>query len=165
MITREESLKAESERTREWIVRLQLKTSKLSKDLDTVKTSETLNTSEFGLVSNELESLCLKEAERQLWLAQHRGMQFGATSAVYAWRRIGNLIAWLLMVQARFPVGRCVDDFFGASRAGVTWAGGEMLDILRTCLVFLPVPKKARDFRGQWMSWVWKLIWFENRSS
>ena len=72
-------------------------------------------------------------------------MPLGATSSVYAWHRIGNLLAWLLLVHARCPLGRYVDDFFGASRAGVSWTGGRMMDMLCNCLGFLSDPKKSCD--------------------
>ena len=35
---------------------------------------------------------------------------------------------------ARFPVGRCVDDFFGGSRGKVSWHEGRMLDLLSSLL-------------------------------
>ena len=57
-------------------------------------------------------------------------MPFGATSSVYAWHRVGNLLTWILLIVAQAPVGRYVDDFFGASRDGVFWTGGRLLDIL-----------------------------------
>ena len=46
-----------------------------------------------------------------LWGAQHLGMPFGATSSVYAWHRVGNLLSWILLTVAKAPVGRYVDDF------------------------------------------------------
>ena len=74
-------------------------------------------------------------------------MPFGATSSVYAWHRVGNLLAWLIMTQAKSPLGRYVDDFFGAARTDIRWTGGYLLDILCSCLGFLADPSKANDFR------------------
>ena len=86
-------------------------------------------------------------AHGRIWGAQHLGMPFGATSSVYAWHRVGNLLAWLILTQARSPVGRYVDDFFGAARTDIRWTGGYLLDILSSCLGFLTDPSKANDFR------------------
>ena len=63
-------------------------------------------------------------------------MPFGATSAVYAWHRVGNLSARVVLQGAKAPLGRYVDDFFGASRVGVTWTAGRLLAILGLALVF-----------------------------
>ena len=70
------------------------------------------------------------------WVSQHLGMPFGATSAVYAWHRIGNLLAWVVLTTARAPLSRYVDDFFGASLHGIFWTGGKLLDVLGLALGF-----------------------------
>ena len=49
---------------------------------------------------------------------------------------MGNLLSWILLTVAKAPVGRYVDDFFGASRDGVFWTGGRLLDILGLALGF-----------------------------
>ena len=85
------------------------------------------------------------KARGQLWVAQHLGMPFGATSAVYAWHRVGNLLAWVVLKGAKAPLGRYVDDFFGASRVGVTWTAGRLLDILGLALGFPMDPAKQLD--------------------
>ena len=64
------------------------------------------------------------------WASQHLGMPFGATSAVYAWHRVGNLLAWVILTSARAPLGRYVDDFFGASRSSIFWTGGKLIAVL-----------------------------------
>ena len=76
-------------------------------------------------------------------------MPLGVTSSMLARQRIGNLLVWLLLVQARCPLSRCVDDFFGASRAGVSWTGGRMTDMLCKSLGFSSDPKKSCGF-----SWI-----------
>ena len=59
-----------------------------------------------------------------LWVAQHLGMQFGTVAAIYAWHRVGYLSRCLQLNLLMVPTGRCVDDFFGAGRAGVVLTGG-----------------------------------------
>ena len=84
-------------------------------------------------------------AEGLYWVSQHLGMPFGATSAVYAWHRVGNLLAWVILTSARAPLGRYVDDFFGASRSGIFWTGGKLLDVLGLALGFPMDPEKSVD--------------------
>ena len=64
------------------------------------------------------------------WAAQHLGAPFGATSAVYAFHRFGSFLAAAVRRLGRAPLGRYVDDFFGASRIGVYWTGARMLSVL-----------------------------------
>ena len=85
-------------------------------------------------------------AEGLYWVSQHLGLPFGATSAVYAWHRVGNLLAWVILTSARAPLGRYVDDFFGASRSGIFWTGGKLLDVLGLALGFPMDPEKSVDY-------------------
>eukprot|EP00971_Amphidinium_carterae_P221259 4392671-Amphidinium_carterae.1 len=57
-------------------------------------------------------------------------MPFGAIGSVYAWHRMGCLLQLLVTVLCKAACGRYVDDFFGASRAGVTISGGKCLTAL-----------------------------------
>ena len=41
-----------------------------------------------------------------LWVSEHRAVFFGATSAVYAWHRVGHFMTHVLRGSARCPVGR-----------------------------------------------------------
>ena len=72
----------------------------------------------------------------ELWVSVHYAVFFGATSAVYAWHRVGNFITYILRTLPKCPVGRYVDDFFGASRAGLYWHGGRMIDVSSALLGF-----------------------------
>ena len=73
-------------------------------------------------------------------------MLFGATSAVYAWHQFGNLLVWVILTSAGAPLGRYVDDFFGASRSGIFWTGGKLLDVLGLALGFPMDPEKSVDY-------------------
>ena len=84
-------------------------------------------------------------ASECVWASQHLGMPFGATSAVYAWHRLGNLLAWVILTTARAPLGRYVDDFFGASVSGIRWSGGKLLDVLGLALGLPMDPGKSVD--------------------
>ena len=72
----------------------------------------------------------------QLWAAQHLGMPFGTVSAVYAWHRVGHALLFLVLKLFRAPLGRYVDDFFGASRSGVQFCGGTCLTIMAALIGF-----------------------------
>ena len=80
------------------------------------------------------------------WASQHLGMPFGSVSAVYAWHRVGGFILWLLVRILKIPCARYVDDFFGASAAGIKCTGGVAAFIL-TELLGLPCDSaKSVDF-------------------
>ena len=54
-----------------------------------------------------------------LYAAQHYASSFGAVASVQAWHRAANVL-WVILVRcARCPALKYVDDFFGASRAGL----------------------------------------------
>jgi len=50
------------------------------------------------------------------WCSFHHGMPFGATSSVWAWHRIGAMLAHLAVKLLHIPVLRYVDDYFSADR-------------------------------------------------
>ena len=64
----------------------------------------------------------------QFWIAQH---------LVPAWHRLGHALLVIVMVLLKAPMGRNVDDYFGASRQGVHYTGGVCLTII-AALVGLP---------------------------
>ena len=78
-------------------------------------------------------------------------MPFGTVSAVYAWHRVGHAL-WYIVVVAVVgllaPMGRYVDDFFGASKYGVSWTGGACLSV---------VAEQQSIWTGQrsWLLCVW----------
>ena len=53
-----------------------------------------------------------------LYSAGNLGMPFGIVSAVYVWHRVGFAL-WYIVVGLLAPMGRYVDDYFGASKTGV----------------------------------------------
>ena len=69
--------------------------------------------------------------------APHLGMPFGAVASVVAWHRVGAWLAKVVMIAARAPMARYVDDYFGASRLGVKWTGGRLLSLLCSLTGFL----------------------------
>ena len=79
----------------------------------------------------------------KFWIAQHLGMPFGTVSAVYAWHRLGHALLFIVVTLLKAPMGRYVDDYFGASRQGVEYTGGVCLTIL-AALVGLPTDE-AKD--------------------
>ena len=50
------------------------------------------------------------------WASFHNAMPFGATSSVWAWHRVGALIAHLARRLLHIPVLRYVDDYFSVER-------------------------------------------------
>jgi len=84
-------------------------------------------------------------SEGLVWISQHLGMPFGAVSAVYAWHRVGHALAIIVLCTFRAPLGRYVDDYFGADRQGVTYTGGVCLTIVATLLGFPTDDAKNAD--------------------
>ena len=75
----------------------------------------------------------------------HFGMQFGAVAANHGWHRIGSFIAWIVRVHFRAPLGRYVDDFFGATAPGIKWTAGILVTKLAAMMDFPCDPSKDRD--------------------
>ena len=76
------------------------------------------------------------------WTSCHLGMPFGSVSAVYAWHRVGGFVWWLAVHILKVPLARYVDDFFGASRTGITCTGGVVVSIIADLLGFPCDPSK-----------------------
>ena len=70
-------------------------------------------------------------------------MPMGSISAVHAWHRVGSVIIAYMRRILRCPVARYVDDFFSASREGISWCGGACLDLLSKVLGLPLDPKKS----------------------
>ena len=79
------------------------------------------------------------------WTAGHVGMPFGTVSAVYAWHRVGHALFLIIVKCLKAPMGRYVDDYFGASRSGVEWNGGACLTVLASLLGFPTDDAKSAD--------------------
>jgi len=80
-----------------------------------------------------------------LYVSRHLGMPFGTTSAVYGFHRVGAFLAAVVKRMALAPTLRYVDDFFGASRQGVFWTAGKLLEVISD-LVGRPCdPKKSEQ--------------------
>ena len=79
------------------------------------------------------------------WTAGHVGMPFGTVSAVYAWHRVGHALFSIIVKCLKAPMGRYVDDYFGASRSGVEWNGGACLTVLASLLGFPTDDAKSAD--------------------
>ena len=77
--------------------------------------------------------------------AQHVGMPFGTVSAVYAWHRVGHALLMLVLLLCKAPLGRYVDDYFGASRVGVQLSGGACLSVFAMLLGFPTDEAKSAD--------------------
>ena len=105
-------------------------------------------------------------AEGRRWAEQHLGRPLGVTSAIYARPPVDNRLSWTVRVAALAPLARYVDDFLGASRQGVVWTAGRLLDILTVALGFPVDPEKSADdadtllvlgFQVKW-SWARRLV-------
>ena len=81
-----------------------------------------------------------------VWIAQHLAMPFGTTSAVHAWHRAGSLLGAIMRKFFMAPGAKFVDDFFGASAAGIKLTGGHCLDILGKVLGFPTKDEKSVSF-------------------
>ena len=81
-----------------------------------------------------------------VWLAHHVGMPFGTTSAVHSWHRVGSLLSTIARRFFRAPAAKFVDDYFGASVAGVRLTGGHCLDILGSIVGFPTKDVKSVSF-------------------
>ena len=77
-------------------------------------------------------------SDGEYWIAQHCANPFGSIAAVHAWHRFANLYNDFAVMVFKAPMGRYVDDFFGASNAEVEWHGGKVLECLAE-LVEVPV--------------------------
>ena len=51
-----------------------------------------------------------------LYCSTHFAAPFGATSAVHAWERVGNMLISFIVRLLLIPAFRYVDDLFGAER-------------------------------------------------
>jgi hypothetical protein len=65
-----------------------------------------------------------------LYTSQHRGCPFGTVGASQAYHRFGSLIKFILVRIFKCPIGRYVDDYFGASREGVLLGGQVLFGII-----------------------------------
>lgn len=83
-----------------------------------------------------------------VWAVQHLGMPFGAIASNHAWHRVGSFIRYIARKLFLVPVGRFVDDFFGASRQGVRCNGGWVISRLCKLLGFDTDEEKSEDFLG-----------------
>ena len=81
----------------------------------------------------------------QLYFSLHLASSFGGIAAVQNWHRVGAALSFLLLRALRVPVGRFVDDFFGASRSDLKWSGGRCLDRLAALLGLIVEPAKSED--------------------
>ncbi|CAE8612287.1 unnamed protein product [Polarella glacialis] len=80
-----------------------------------------------------------------VWVAQHKGMPFGAVSAAYAWHRVGHALLVVLLRLFLAPAAQYVDDFFGANKAGVTWTAGRCLSVFSKLVCFPTEDSKDAD--------------------
>eukprot|EP00435_Cladocopium_sp_Y103_P044779 s1987_g12.t1 len=83
--------------------------------------------------------------EGVLMIAQHKGMPFGTISAVHAWHRVGYFLSAILLQVFKCPVARYVDDFFAASRKGLTYHAGRVLSVISRLLGFPTDSAKDAD--------------------
>jgi hypothetical protein len=82
------------------------------------------------------------------YVAQHRGMPFGTSSAVYGWHRVGHFLRTALVKLFLAPAGRYVDDYFGAEPQGIRITGGRCLSALSFLLGVPTEPGKDDDDRA-----------------
>ena len=61
--------------------------------------------------------------------AQHLAAPFGSVSALYAWDRLRNAIANIVIVGCRAGLAKWADYFFCAYRSDVEFHGMRVLDV------------------------------------
>ena len=83
--------------------------------------------------------------EGHYYAALQYGMPFGCIAAVMAFHRFGNLLEHVVRSKLKAPMGRYVDDFFGASRKGVKYQGGCCLTTICLWLGIMVDPTKSAD--------------------
>ena len=80
------------------------------------------------------------------WAVQYRGMFFGATAAVFAFHRVGAMIAAIVRRIWKAPMARYVDDCFSANRDDIGWTSMRCLDVVTELMGFhLDAMKSAND--------------------
>ncbi len=57
----------------------------------------------------------------EVWRSLHHGMPFGASSSVYAWHRVGALLAAIGRKILFLALLRYVDDYFAIDKLPVRW--------------------------------------------
>ena len=72
-------------------------------------------------------------------------MTFGTLSAVAVFHRFGEFLCVPVRVEAKAPLGRYVDDYYGASRVGVELTGGVLLTLLAELVGRPTDPGKSED--------------------
>ena len=77
-----------------------------------------------------------------LFFSLHDACSFLGIAAVQ------NLLCFLLLRALKVPVGRFVDDFFGAARDDLKWSGGRCTDRLAKALGLIIEPDKSEDDLG-----------------
>ena len=82
-------------------------------------------------------------------VAQHLAMPFGTTSAVHAWHRTGAFLLAAVRRLCLAPAARYVDDYFGASKEGVTMTGGRCIDVLAELIGFPCKVEKSVEELGK----------------
>ena len=66
---------------------------------------------------------CVFRANNVKWFCKHLGLLCCSIATVHGWERMGDVFVTMLRVVALCPALRYVDDFFGVSVDGVTFAG------------------------------------------
>ena len=68
------------------------------------------------------EELCVGSLDEngKVTVSRHLGMPFGTLSAVAVFHRFGVFLCVPVRVEAKAPLGRYVDDYYGASRVGTS---------------------------------------------
>ena len=81
-------------------------------------------------------------ASRRRLLSQQFAAPFGAVASVYAWDRVGHLVARVARVLLSLPILRYVDDFFGVERAAAAASARRAFVLLcQACVVPLALDK------------------------
>ena len=83
--------------------------------------------------------------EGKQWITFHYAMPFGAVGSVWAFHRVANVVMAFVRRKGRAPILKYVDDWFTASKVGVTITGIDIVQMVMMCLGIPLDPRKTQN--------------------
>ena len=100
-------------------------------------------------VDNILFNAVVYSYKGELYVSTHLAMPFGAVGSVWAFHRIANLVLAFVRQPCKCPLLKYVDDFFAATRRGISVSGICLANMAMTCLGIPFDPRKTFLFQEQ----------------